>query len=215
MSLSKPIVSQLCIHIIEKYWQASSERPSGRHPASSYWQPSSRQWPLSRQCAGPWPLHFCVEAPPSFSHTTNRAKASIHNHCPFFFFPVSQATGSSYTINDIKPLEHSKSCRINPEQLPFMSLVRSALRKETADKISPRPLLLIVWPWHQRRQHHLGANTETGAPSWTYWIQGYLFTKLSVILVHITVGEMLTHPQELGLWTLPSCLYLWMKCPSS
>lgn len=59
-----------------------------------------------------------------------------------------------------KPLEHRRSSRIKPEQLPFLALARSALRKEAAEKTSPTLLLLTAWLWGSAAA--AGTNTETG-----------------------------------------------------
>ena len=80
---------------------------------------------------------------------------------PLGVFPMSQAVDLSCTINDIKILKPRES-RINPAQLPYMWLVRSVLRKETAGELSPTLSLLTVRSWDQQYQHHQGPKTEPG-----------------------------------------------------
>ena len=119
MSHSEPLGSQLLTHIMEKYWQSSSKGPSGRHPTSSL---TKRSLPagnpgLSRgRVLGSGLCILCRRPLPLLATQQTGLKLPSTITAPFRFFPISQATHLSYTIDDIKPLEHRKSYRINPER---------------------------------------------------------------------------------------------------
>lgn len=131
--------------------KGSSRRHSCQLPQTDEEVSSDRGRPLAQRLAGPWPLHFCRKGPLLFQS---------HNKQGSSFNPKVSAALSVTA----KPLEPRK-LRINPEQLPFLSPVRSVLRKGTAKKISPMLLPLIGRLRDQPHRHRLGANTERGTPA--------------------------------------------------
>lgn len=139
--------SLLDIYLSESFWtflynSVSSFphtflRGACRGDRQNHWQMKRSQL-AARQRAGLCPLYFCIESPFFQSHIQQGQSFDPQSLLPIClgFFPISQATDLSCTDSDIQPLAW-KASRLNPEQLPHTPPVRSVLKKETADKISP------------------------------------------------------------------------------
>lgn len=113
---------------MEKYGslpQRGSREAPQPAPLTDKEESAGTQQPLSTRCAGPWPLHFCMEGPFLFqSHIQQGQSCDPRSLLPISlgFFPISQDTDLSCTP------EPRKSSRINREHLPHRPLVRSVLQ---------------------------------------------------------------------------------------